>query len=101
MFCCFEQCTEDNEKEGEAEDDESPVAMLKELLKLAQEDLEMARKNSTRLAEKARKMAERSLVLRDEAADAERAALNVQAEIDDVLQQESEGKEEMLSTNYI
>jgi hypothetical protein len=75
--------------------------MLKELLKLAQEDLEMARKNSTRLAEKARKMAERSLVLRDEAADAERAALNAQAEIDDVLQQESEGKEEMLSTNYI
>lgn len=75
--------------------------MLKELLKLAQEDLEMARKNSTRLEEKARKMAERSLVLRDEAADAERAALNAQAEIDDVLQQESEGKEEMLNTKYI
>lgn len=74
--------------------------MLKELLKLAQEDLEMARKSSARLAEKARKMAERSLVLRDEAADAERAALNAQAEFDDVLRQESEGKEEMINTKH-
>lgn len=70
---------------------ESPVMILKELLRLAQEDLEMARKNSERLAEKARKMGEKAMTLQEEAADAEKAANDAKAEVDDILQRESEG----------
>lgn len=70
---------------------ESPVAILKELLRLALEDLEMARKSSERLAEKARKMGEKAMFLSEEAADAERVANDAKAEVDDILQQESEG----------
>ncbi|KAG0562230.1 hypothetical protein KC19_9G128300 [Ceratodon purpureus] len=71
---------------------ESPVAILKELLRLAQEDLEMARRNSERLAEKARKMGEKAMTLSEEAAEAESAANEAKAAVDDILQQESEGK---------
>jgi monovalent cation:proton antiporter-2 (CPA2) family protein len=71
---------------------ESPVTILKELLRLALEDLEMARKNSERLAEKARKMGEKAMTLQEEAADAERAASDAKVEVEDILKRESEGE---------
>ena len=71
---------------------ESPVTILKELLRLALEDLEMARKSSERLAEKARKMGEKAMTLSEEAADAERAANEAKAEVDEIHRQESEGR---------
>lgn len=78
---------------------ESPVAILKELLRLALEDLEMARKSSERLAEKARKMGEKAMTLSEEAADAERAANEAKAEVDEIHRQESEGEVALAATS--
>lgn len=52
----------------------------------------MARKNSERLEEKARKKAEKAFALRDKAIDAERAASDATAQVDDILAKESEGR---------
>lgn len=70
---------------------ESPVTILKELLRLAHEDLEMARQNSERLAEGARKVAEKAMTLQEEAMAAEKVANDAKAEMDGTLQRESEG----------
>ncbi|XP_024388628.1 K(+) efflux antiporter 2, chloroplastic isoform X2 [Physcomitrium patens] len=78
---------------------ESPAAILKELLRLAQEDLEMARKNSDRLAEKARKMAEKAMALQEEAVKAQKAANDAKVEVEDILQRESDGEVALASAS--
>ncbi|XP_024380474.1 K(+) efflux antiporter 2, chloroplastic isoform X2 [Physcomitrium patens] len=77
---------------------ESPAAILKELLRLAQEDLEMARRNSERLAEKALKVAEKAMTLQEEAVEAERAANDAKAEVENILQRESDGEVALASS---
>lgn len=78
---------------------ESPVTILKELLRLAHEDLEMARKNSERLAERARKVAEKAMTLQEEAMTVDKVFDDTKTEMDDILQRESEGEVALASAS--
>ncbi len=78
----------DAKDENTGKEDESPVLKLKELLRLAKEDLEMARANSTRLEEEAQTAAEKALALRDQVADAERAADAAISQIESIVSKE-------------
>ncbi len=78
----------DVKDENTGKEDESPVLKLKELLRLAKEDLEMARANSTRLEEEAQTAAEKALALWDRVADAERAADAAISQIESIVSKE-------------
>ncbi|CAK9860697.1 unnamed protein product [Sphagnum jensenii] len=78
----------DAKDENTGKEDESPVLKLKELLRLAKEDLEMARTNSTRLEVEAQTAAEKALALWDQVADAERAADAAISQIESIVSKE-------------
>jgi len=84
----FDSTAGDAKDENTGKEDESPVLKLKELLRLAKEDLEMARANSTRLEEEAQTAAEKALALWDQVADAERAADAAISQIESIVSKE-------------
>ncbi|KAH9549666.1 hypothetical protein CY35_10G031300 [Sphagnum magellanicum] len=75
-------------EEGAGKVDESPVPNLREMLRVAIEDLETARANSTRIEEETQNVAEKALALRDQVADAEQAADAAIAQIEYILAKE-------------
>jgi hypothetical protein len=75
-------------EEGAGKVDESPVPNLREMLRVAMEDLETARANSTRIEEETQNVAEKALALRDQVADAEQAADAAIAQIEYILAKE-------------
>lgn len=74
--------------EGSETEDVSLVAQLKELLRLANEELESARANSTALEEKAQQAAEKALALHDQAAATANAADTAMMSIQVILEKE-------------
>ncbi|KAL2643074.1 hypothetical protein R1flu_010661 [Riccia fluitans] len=80
--------------DDEAEDD-SPLEVLKEILRAAQEDLEECGLNSEKTEQFAQKVAERAIALRDEANDAEKAANATLMRIEELLGEESRAEEEL------
>ncbi|CAK9258254.1 unnamed protein product [Sphagnum jensenii] len=84
----FDSTGGDAKDENTGKEDESPVLKLKELLRLAKEDLEMARTNSTRLEVEAQTAAEKALALWDQVADAERAADAAISQIESIVSKE-------------
>ncbi|CAM6018307.1 unnamed protein product [Sphagnum balticum] len=80
-------------EEGAGKVDESPVPNLREMLRVAIEDLETARANSTRIEEETQNVAEKALALRDQVADAEQAADAAIAQIEYILAKELAARE--------
>ncbi|CAK9194207.1 unnamed protein product [Sphagnum troendelagicum] len=68
--------------------DGSGIPNLREMLRVAMEDLETARANSTRIEEETQNVAEKALALRDQVADAEQAADAAIAQIEYILAKE-------------
>ncbi|BFI28459.1 K+:H+ antiporter [Marchantia polymorpha subsp. ruderalis] len=77
-------------------DEDSPLEVLKEILRAAQEDLVDCRINSEKTEEQAQMVAELAIALRDEAADAEKLANATMSKVEDLLGEESKAEEELI-----
>ena len=86
-------------KEGPGTEDDSPVAMLKVIARVATEELEIARTNSTMFEEKAQQVAEKALALHDQAGAAEMAAEASLASIETILAKEVKAEEILAAAN--
>ena len=83
----------DDDNKSSVIDDDPAVAILRDSLRIAKEQLEIARANSTRLELKAQQYAEKALALHDQATSARLTADAAWASIQSIVEKEAKAEE--------